>query len=178
MRAVVRKKVMNGVADIKIGGLVTIWITIFAGMILSIIPMPQFFPVELGFLRPDWVAITLVYWIIALPHRVGVSAAWLAGIAVDVLLGSQTGQHALSYVLVAYVAASLYQRVRMFSVLQQTTILFALLALNQLVGFWIESIVGRASWSFWYLLPALSGSFLWPLVFLMLRYLRRRTGMT
>jgi len=140
--------------------------------------MPQFFPVELGFLRPDWVAMILVYWIIALPHRIGIPMVWVVGIAVDVLLGSPMGQHALSYVLIAYVVASLYQRVRMFSVWQQASILFVLLWLNQLVEFWIESIVSVTDWSFWYLLPAVSGAFLWPSVFLILRYLRRRTGMT
>jgi len=170
--------VIIAVANNKIGGLVIIWFTIFAGMVLVLVPMPQFFPVELGFLRPDWVAMILVYWIIALPHRVGIPMAWLAGIAVDVLLGSPIGQHALSYVLIAYVAGSLYQRVRMFSVWQQAAILFALLGLNQLVGFWIESVVGLTGWRFWYLLPAVSGSFLWPSVFLILRYLRRGTGMT
>jgi rod shape-determining protein MreD len=165
------------VADNKTWGIVIIWITIFAGMVLAVLRLPQFFPVELGFLRPDWVAMILVYWIIALPHRAGISLAWLTGIAVDGLLGSPIGQHALSYVLIAYVAASLYQRVRMFSVWQQSTILFALLGLNQVVGFWVESIVGPTDWSFWYLLPAVSGAFLWPSVFLILRYLRRRTGM-
>ena len=166
------------VADNETGGLVTIWITIIAGMVLAVVPMPQFVPVELGFLRPDWVAMVLVYWIMALPHRVGILTAWLAGIAVDVLLGSPIGEHALSYVLIAYVAATLYQRLRMFSVWQQASVLFALLGLNILVGFWIESITGLVDWSFWYLLSALSGAFLWPWVFLMLRSLRRWIGMT
>ena len=169
---------MISVADNKAWRQITIWITIFAGMVLAVMPMPHFFPVELGFLRPDWVAMILVYWIIALPHRVGIATAWLAGIAVDVLLGSPIGQHAFSYVLVAYVATSLYQRLRMFSVWQQATILLALLGLNQLVGFWLESTVGPTDWSLWYLMPALSGAFLWPSVFLMLRYLRRKVGMT
>ena len=169
---------MIAVADNKTGGLVTIWITIIAGMVLAVVPMPQLVPIELGFLRPDWVALVLVYWIIALPHRVGILTAWLAGIAMDVLLGSLIGQHALSYVLIAYVALSLYQRLRMFSVWQQSTVLFVLLGINQLVGFWIESVAGLADWRFWYLLPALSGAFLWPWVFLMLRSLRRWTGMT
>jgi rod shape-determining protein MreD len=92
------------------------------------------------------------------------------------LLGSLIGQHALSYVLIAYVALSLYQRLRMFSVWQQATILFALLGLNQLIGFWIENIAGLTDWSMWYLLPALSGAFLWPWVFLMLRSIRRKVG--
>lgn len=169
---------MIAVADNRTGGLVIIWITIVAGMVLAVVPMPQFVPLELGFLRPDWVAMVLVYWIIALPHRVGIPTAWLAGIAVDVLLGSLIGQHALAYVLIAYVVASLYQRLRMFSVWQQAIVLFALLGLNQLVGFWIESIAGLTDWSLWYLLPALSGAFLWPWVFLMLRSIRRTVGVT
>jgi rod shape-determining protein MreD len=164
------------VANNKAWGVVTIWSTIFVGMVLAVVRMPQSLPGELGFLRPDWVAMILVYWIIALPHLAGIRLAWLAGIAVDVLLGSPIGQHALSYVLIAYVAASLYQRARMFSVWQQAIILFALLWLNQLVGFWIESIVSPTDWSVWYFLPAVSGSFLWPSVFMILRYLRRRTG--
>jgi len=169
---------MIAVADNRTGGLVIIWVTIVAGMVLAVVPLPQFVPVELGFLRPDWVAMVLVYWIIALPHRVGIPTAWLAGIAVDVLLGSLIGQHALSYVLIAYVAASLYQRLRMFSVWQQATILFALLGLNQLTGFWVESVAGHTDWSLWYLLPAVSGAFLWPWVFLMLRSIRRWIGVT
>ena len=169
---------MIAVADDKPGGQVTIWITIIVGMVLAVVPMPQFFPAELGFLRPDWVAMVLVYWIIALPHRVGIPTAWLTGIAMDVLLGSLIGLHALSYVLIAYAAASLYQRLRMFSVWQQASVLFALLGLNILVGFWIESIAGLVDWSFWYLLSALSGAFLWPWVFLTLRSLRRWFGMT
>lgn len=164
--------------DEKPGGLVVIWITIVAGMVLVVAPMPQFIPAELGFLRPDWVAMVVVYWSIALPHRVGIFTAWLAGIVVDVLLGSLIGQHALSYVLIAYVSASLYQRLRMFSVWQQAGIVFALLVANELVGFWIETTTGLRDWSFWYLLPALSGAFLWPWVFLILRFFRRGVGMT
>ena len=169
---------MIAVVDNKTSGLATIWITIFVGMVLAVLPMPQFFPPELGFLRPDWVAMVLVYWTIALPHRVGILMAWMAGITVDVLLGSLMGQHALSYVVITYVTGSFYQRFRMFSVWQQATILFALLGLNQLIGFWIESVVGLTSWSLWFFLPAVSGAFLWPSVFLILRYLRRRTGIT
>ncbi|MGV0036510.1 MAG: rod shape-determining protein MreD [Candidatus Azotimanducaceae bacterium WSBS_2022_MAG_OTU7] len=164
--------------DNKTSGLIVIWITIVAGMVLVVVPMPQFVPVEIGFLRPDWVVMVLVYWIIALPHRVGIPTAWLVGIAMDILLGSLIGQHALTYVLIAYVTVSLYQRLRMFSVWQQATILFALLGLNQLIGFSIESIAGLTDWSLWYLLPALSGAFLWPWIFLMLRFMRRTIGVT
>ena len=153
-----------------------VFLSVATGMVLAVVPLPQDIPAHLGFLRPDVVAIVLIYWVIALPHRVGLTSAWLAGILTDVLLGSLIGQHALSYVVMAYIAASLYQRLRMFTVWQQALVLFALLGINQLINFWVESIAGLSEWSAWYLLPALTGALLWPWAFLLLRALRRRTG--
>ncbi|MEK9823160.1 MAG: rod shape-determining protein MreD [Gammaproteobacteria bacterium] len=155
-------------------GTTTISLTILLGMVLSVLPLPDFVPPELGFVRPDWVAMVLIYWILALPHRVGLITAWIAGLGMDVLLGTLLGQHALSYIVIAYVAASLYQRLRMFSVWQQAGVLLAILGLNHLINFWIESLAGLNEWTLWYLLPAVSGALLWPWVFLLLRYLRRR----
>ncbi|MFT7221254.1 MAG: rod shape-determining protein MreD [Candidatus Azotimanducaceae bacterium] len=168
----------EAVAKNRLGAVVVIWVTFIFGMVLSVVPLPDFIPGELGYLRPDWVAMVLVYWIIALPHRVGILSAWVAGIVVDVLLGSLLGQHALAYVVIAYVAMNLYQRMRMFSVWQQALIVFAMLGLNQLINLWIDSIAGLSDWSLWYLLPALSGAFLWPWAFLILRGLRRRMGIS
>ncbi len=165
---------MQAVVDTRANGLFVIAVTVLLGMVLAVIPVPEAAPAELGYLRPDWVAMVLIYWVIALPHRIGIVTAWLIGLAMDVLLGSLIGQHALALVIIAYIAANLYQRLRMFSVWQQALIVFAILGLNQLVNFWVESIAGLSDWSMWYLFPALSGALLWPWVFLMLRFLRRR----
>ena len=167
---------MKVVAEPRTSGVAVIWSTLILGMVLSVVQLPEGVPAELGYLRPDWVAMVLVYWVIALPHRVGIVTAWIAGVFSDVLLGSLLGQHALAYVIIAYVAANLYQRLRMFSVWQQALIVFAMLGLNQLINFWVDSLAGVSEWSLWYLLPALSGAFLWPWAFLILRSLRRRVG--
>ena len=164
--------------DKRIGGEIIIWSSIFVSMVLVTMPMPQVFPLEFGFLRPDWVLMFLIYWIIALPHRVGVLTAWLSGVLVDVLSGCLLGQHALAYVIISYAASNLYQRLRMFSVWQQAIVVLIFLVINQLTEFWIETILGFAEWKWWYLSPALSGAFLWPWVFLILRLVRRRTNMT
>lgn len=169
---------METVADNGLGGMTIIVATLLVGMVFAVLPLPDFVPAELGFLRPDWVAMVLVYWLIALPHRVGIIVAWVTGLVVDVLLGSLLGQHALAYVVIAYIALNLYQRLRMFTVWQQALVLFALLGLNQLINFWVESIAGDADWRMWYLLPALAGAFLWPWVFLFLRAVRRRLVVT
>ena len=155
-------------------GPLIILVSLLIAMVLAVMPLPDTVPAYLGYIRPDWVALVILYWVIALPHRVGMISAWLIGLLMDVLMGSLLGQHALSYVVLAYIAANLYQRLRMFAVWQQALVVFAMLGLNELLNFWVESIAGLADWSPWNLLPALSGALLWPWAFLLLRSLRRR----
>jgi rod shape-determining protein MreD len=96
----------------------------------------------------------------------------------DVLMGSLLGQHAIAYILMAYVTYSLYQRLRMFAIWQQSLVVFAIVGLNQLINFWIENIAGVADWTLWYLLPSLMSALVWPWVFLLLRFLRRTFHVT
>ncbi len=145
----------------------------FLAMILSVISIPYNLPWEFGYLRPDWALLVLIYWVIALPHRVGVFTAWMIGLAMDVLLGSLLGQHALIFLTVAYISENLYQRLRMFAVWQQSMVVFALIGLAHLLGFWVERHVGIKAWSWWLMLPAVMSAFVWPWMFLLLRSLRR-----
>ena len=165
---------MEAVADNRVSGLWVIPVTFVVAMVLAIIPLPDFVPAKLGYLRPEWIVLVLIYWVIALPQRIGIAIAWCVGLLSDVLLGSLLGQHAIAFIVVAYIATSLYQRLRMFSVWQQSMIVFATVGLNQLINSWIENIAGLTEWNIWYLLASVMSALLWPWVFLLLRYLRRR----
>ena len=155
-------------------GNLIIYLSLLVAMVLSVVHLPLTIPAELGYVRPDWVAIVMLYWIIALPERVGLVTAWITGLIMDFLMGVLIGQHALSYIIIVYITFNLYQRLRMFSVWQQAGAVFVILSINHIVWRWIESLSGLSDWSFWYLLPALTGAFLWPWVFLLLRSVRRR----
>ena len=159
--------------DEKGSGLWVVAATFTLAMLLAVISLPEFVPWELGYLRPQWVLLVLIYWVIALPHRIGILVAWTAGLLVDILLGSLLGQHGIAFIVVAYIASSLYQRLRMFAVWQQGLIVFATIGLSQLINLWIENIAGLSTWSLWYLLPAFVSALVWPWIFLALRYLRR-----
>ncbi len=154
-----------------------VWIialTFLLALVLMIVPMPEGVPIELGYLRPEWVVLVLIYWVIALPHRVGIIVAWTVGIVTDVLLGSLLGLHAIGLMVVAYIAMNVYQRLRMFSIWQQSIIIFATVGLHQLITFWIESLAGLRDWNLWYLMSAVMSALFWPWIFLALRFLRRR----
>ena len=150
-----------------------IFVTFAVAMLLAVVSLPDSLPRELGHLRPQWIELVLIYWVIALPHRVGIVVAWTIGILMDVLLGSLLGQHGLAFIIVTYISSSLYQRLRMFAVWQQSLIVFAIIGLSLLLNFWIENIVGLVEWSLWYLLPAIVSALLWPWIFLCLRFSRR-----
>lgn len=155
-------------------GLWVIVLSFLAAFVLSVVTLPDFVPEVFSYGRPEWVALVLFYWVLALPHRVGVAVGWFSGLILDVIEGTLLGQHALSFVLVAYIAVSLYQRLRMFPVWQQALIVFATVGLAQLLRLGIESIAGDSPWSYLYLLSSVVSALLWPWVFLGLRFLRHR----
>ena len=75
-------------------GYPVILLTFVVAYVLAVLPLP----VWLQWARPDWVAITLIYWCIALPQRVGIAAGLLLGIGLDVLEGAVLGQNAFALV--------------------------------------------------------------------------------
>jgi len=159
--------------DDRSSGMWVIALTFIIAMLFSVISLPEFVPWELGYLRPEWVVLVLVYWVIALPQRVGLVIAWVIGLLLDVLSGNLLGQHGFVFIIIVYITASLYQRLRMFAVWQQSLIVFGIVSLGQLVDFWIENIVGLVRWDLWYLFPAIMSALMWPWVFMALRFLRR-----
>lgn len=147
---------------------------LFAG-VLAIVPLPTW----LELWRPDWVALVLVYWVIALPHRVGMLTAWLVGFLLDVLKGTLLGLNAGVLTLMAYIALTLYQRLRMFTPLQQSITILMLIGTGQLLVFWVQTATGQnTAENLSFVLTAVTSALLWPLVFVWLRFWRRSFHVT
>ena len=147
---------------------------IFAGM-LGVMPLPEWLEVW----RPEWIALVVVYWVIALQHRIGLFTAWIVGFFVDVLEGSLLGLNAITLTLIAYVALSLYQRLRMFTPLQQSTTILMLIGVSQLLIFWVLTATGQNTpQNLMFVMSALSSAIVWPLVFVLLRFGRRTLKVT
>ncbi len=145
-------------------------LTVIIASILAIVPMPGW----LELWRPEWVALVLVYWVIALPHKVGLVSAWFVGFFVDVLEGSLLGLNALALTVIAYVALNLYQRMRMFTPLQQSTTILILVGVQQMLVFWVLTATGQnTARNLAFIFSALSSALIWPVLFPLLRYWRR-----
>ena len=138
---------------------------------LEVLPLPE----VLDVLRPEWMALVLIYWVIALPQRIGVFWGFFIGLFQDVLTGTLLGQHALAYVVVAYITLLAYKRLRVFSPLQQSGVVFLLTGTAVLTTFTVQSIAREAVQApVQALLPALVSAVLWRAVFVVLRQVRRQ----
>jgi rod shape-determining protein MreD len=149
------------------GGLIAL--TFILALMAHIVALPD----EIENLRPDWLTLVLIYWCIALPERVGVGIGWLAGLLLDVASGALLGQNALTLAIVAYLAIRLHQRIRLFPLWQQSASVLLLVLLHLMLVLWIKGAIGQpiSTWSYW--LPALTSMLLWPMMFIVLRGLRR-----
>lgn len=145
-------------------------ITLIIALMLSVLPLPDW----LQAFRPDWLALTLIYWAMTLPRTWSVGSAWLVGIVLDVAQGTLLGQHALALSIVVFITVRMHLLMRVFPMSQLTATVFSLLALYQFILFWVNGVVGIPVASIQYWAPVISGALLWPLVSSLLNGARMR----
>jgi rod shape-determining protein MreD len=143
--------------------------TLVAGLLANLVPLSG---VALA-LRPDFLALVLLYWCIQSPRYVGVGVAWCVGIVMDVGDGTLFGQHAFAYAFLAYAAEYFRRRVLRFPLWQQAAqvavLLFLCAALVLLIRF-----VGGAPLPRWsYAAPPFVGALLWPVISVVLQWPQR-----
>lgn len=144
-------------------------LTLFVALMLNLVPLEG----TAQMLRPDFLALVLLYWCIQAPRLVGVIVAWCMGMLMDVGNATLLGQHALAYALLAYAAEFFRRRVLRFPLWQQAAqvavLLVVCLTLVLLIRF-----VGGAPLPRWnYFVPGLVGALLWPAISILLQMPQR-----
>jgi rod shape-determining protein MreD len=147
-----------------------IYASLVVALILMILPLPDWAQLY----RPNWMALVLIYWSMALPKRVGLWFAFFSGIVLDTSMGTLLGQHTLALVVIIFLNLNFYQRIRVLVLAQQAIYVFALLLINQVVVAWVEGILGRPTPLSAYFGAPLVGMLIWPWVFVILRDIRRK----
>lgn len=111
-------------------------------------------------LRPDAVAVVLLYWCLQKPGRMGIGMAWIIGIFADVADATAFGQHALAYSVLAYGSMVLHRRLKMFHLYQQIPQVFGILTLCYTVYALVDFQLNHTM-VWWYFLGCLSSTLLW-----------------
>ncbi|NLG75175.1 MAG: rod shape-determining protein MreD [Xanthomonadaceae bacterium] len=158
------------VSDARINSL-RVTLTVVLALMFTIVELPD--SVEKA--RPELLLLLVIYWSLSAPRIAGLTFAWICGLAVDVLTGPILGQHALAFLLVAFLTHKFQLRMRVFPIWHQTLTVLMLLALYEFLVFWIDGIIGPAitAWTRW--LPVLTSTLLWPVLVAVLDTWNRRS---
>lgn len=144
-------------------------ITILAALVLNGLPWGGIWLM----LRPDFVAVVLLYWCMHKPWRFGIGLSWAVGILADVADASLFGQHALAYTLLAYGGVVLNHRLQMFDLRQQTFQVFGILTLTYVVYAMIHwQVNGYVVWSYFF--GCLTSTLLWTPFNIMFHSMRQK----
>jgi len=130
---------------------------------LVAVPLPD----SVAPLRPDWVAVVLLYWSLMAPRHFSLLTAFWMGIALDTLSGALLGQNALALLVVVYLAEKFHLRLRVFPLSQLAITVFLLLGLYEFVLFWIDGMAGRSVPLVERWVPPLTGTLVWVLLYMM-----------
>lgn len=139
---------------------VAVVITFVLALILELIALPD----RLLFLRPEWLVMTVIYWLLRRPDKLGIACGFGTGIVMDVLTGTYFGIHALSMSLICYLVLGMHKRLKMFPVIQQALIVFLITGIQLMIVYMLRLMLSVTDNGLEYLWQALISAAFWPFV--------------
>lgn len=136
--------------------------SLIAALLLNLLPWGRLPGV------PDLLALVLLFWNIHQPRRVGIGAAFLLGIVMDVHDANLLGEHALAYTLLSYTAISIHRRVLPFPLWIQALHVMPILVGAELVPFLIRVVITGTFPGWPYLIDGFVEALIWPIVSVLL----------
>ena len=142
-----------------------IWLSFIFALILMALPWSA----TTVIFRPEWLLLVIIYWLLAVPERIGIIWAWCLGLTMDVLWGSHFGLLAFSYAFVAYLILKLHLQLRHYPIWQQAIPVAGCVFLIKVFAVLFSN---NAQWQLM-VFPALVSGLFWPVTFVVLRFFRR-----
>src|SRR5918997_3039946 len=90
-----------------------IWSSLLLALAINMVPLGRVA------WMPDVLALVLVFWSVHQPQRIGIGAAFLFGMIMDVHQAALLGQHALAYTILSFFAITMHRRLLWFTVPSQ-----------------------------------------------------------
>jgi rod shape-determining protein MreD len=112
-------------------------------------------------IRPDFMLLVIIFWLIRAPNLCNVGTAWLVGLFADLATGGIFGQYALAYSVTAFFAVYYQRRLVLYSGTQQLLYVFLLLLISQVILLILKTFAGAQFMGWAYFSPSITGVLLW-----------------
>ncbi|MEC7118476.1 MAG: rod shape-determining protein MreD [Pseudomonadota bacterium] len=157
-------RVLRGESANQRDPLLLIVLSLVVASVLTVYPLAY----EVMVWRPHFMLLIMLFWVVYQPKWCGVWFAFSVGLTCDLMLDYQLGQHALSFVLIAFLLRLLTRNRRVLPFLMVWVFVVIGCFLHMLLMFILQKMLGQGvSLSHW--LPWLSSVLAWPLVSLSLK---------
>ncbi|MEO6972631.1 MAG: rod shape-determining protein MreD [Rhodoferax sp.] len=145
-----------------------IWGSLLVALLINMLPLGRVV------WRPDLLMLLLVFWSVHQPQRVGMGAAFVFGVIMDVQQAALLGQHALAYTALSFIAITIHRRLLWFSVPSQALQVLPIFVAAHAIELGIRMLGGGVFPGWQILLAPLIEAALWPVVSIMLLAPQRR----
>jgi rod shape-determining protein MreD len=137
-----------------------VYVTALLALTVSLLPLPRL----LSVFWPNVLVLVVLYWSTMTPRAGGILVGFLAGLTLDLLNGSQLGQHAFAMCLVTYLALRLHLLTRAKPIFEQALFVAIALFVYEAALWAIDGFSGHhtGTWTRW--LHIATGAAVWPLI--------------
>ena len=123
----------------QLNNLIFVWSIMLLTTVLTIMPMPDF----LNGITIEWVALSIIFFSIMNVSLMGIFAAWIIGLLLDLLQGGLLGENALIFSVISYLSYRFRFQIRVYPDWQIMIVILFLLSFGNLISLWIKGFSGR-----------------------------------
>ena len=145
-----------------------IWSSLLLAVAINMVPLGRVA------WMPDVLALVLVFWSVHQPQRIGIGAAFLFGLVMDVHQAALLGQHALAYTILSFFAITMHRRLLWFTVPSQAVQVLPLFFAAHAIELALRMMGGAPFPGLGVLVAPVIESLLWPVVSVILLAPQRR----
>lgn len=134
-----------------------VWLSLLLAMVLNLVPYPDVFFVY----KPDFMALTLVYWCFRDRNTIDYISAFALGLLTDVAFTSTLGQHAFAYSSLIFVTDIMRNSYMIAGGTQQLVFVMIALAIALSASLSVSVVFDAATPAVTDLYPVIAGAIIW-----------------
>ena len=130
-------------------------------LILAIVHLPA--PISDN--RPDLIVLIILFFSQNPKFKLNIEVAFVTGIVLDLVSGAPLGINAFLVCLQLYLITTQFSAFYKFSMWQQIVIIAVINLLSNVLGYWLEHIIGQSYYEVNFIIPTIATACFWPIVY-------------